>query len=205
MGDDTGRGLLMFELWSRLLDVVEQDIVPLTRTGVESGDKIFGAAILRRSDRSLIVAGTNEETVCPIWHGEMTTIRNLYALTRTGRPSPEDCLFLSTHEPCSMCLSAITWAGYRDIYYLFRYEQTRDRFHIPHDLRILKEVFRCESGDYARKNQYWESHDITAGIRECRAPERKALANKVELLRAIYDELSERYQLTKGTASIPLP
>ncbi len=90
----------MAELWSRLLDVtlLEQDIVPLTRKGVEAGNKVFGAAILRRSDQTLIVAGTNEETACPIWHGEMTTIRNLYALPQTARPSPEDCLFLSTHE-----------------------------------------------------------------------------------------------------------
>lgn len=57
----------MSELWSRLLDVVENDIVPLTREGVEAGNKIFGAAILRSADRSLIVAGVNEETACPIW------------------------------------------------------------------------------------------------------------------------------------------
>ena len=69
----------------------------------------------------------------------------------------------------------------------------------------MKEVFRCESGDYARKNHYWESHDITAAIEQRPAPERTDLTKKVELLRGIYDELSKRYQLTKGTASIPLP
>ena len=33
-------------LATRFLDVVEHDIVPLTRAGVERGDKVFGGAIL---------------------------------------------------------------------------------------------------------------------------------------------------------------
>ena len=32
---------------ARLLDVVENDIVPLTEVGVARGDMVFGAAILR--------------------------------------------------------------------------------------------------------------------------------------------------------------
>lgn len=192
-------------LWYRLLDVVEQDILPLTRAGVDNGDKIFGAAILRSDDRSLVVAGTNEETACPLWHGEMSAIRNLYALAPDQRPAPAECLFLSTHEPCSMCLSAITWAGYSNIYYLFGYQQTRDRFHIPHDLRILKEVFRCDHGDYARENAYWRSYDIVAAIDQLPDPEREALMKKVDDLQRQYDELSQRYQSSKSTTTIPLP
>jgi tRNA(Arg) A34 adenosine deaminase TadA len=193
------------ELWTRLLDVVEQDILPLTREGVHNGNKIFGAAILRSSDRSLVVAGTNEETACPLWHGEMAAIRNLYELPRDQHPAPADCLFLSTHEPCSMCLSAITWAGYRRIYYLFGYEQTRDRFHIPHDLQILKEVFRCDDGGYAHENKYWKCDDIVAAIQQCQETERDALMERVSAVRERYDELSQHYQSTKATASIPLP
>ena len=104
-----------------------------------------------------------------------------------------------------MCLSAITWSGYRNIYYLFGYEQTRDRFHIPHDFKILKEVFRCDHGDYARENEYWNSYDIVAAIEREQGPERDALMKKVEFLRARYDELSQHYQSTKNAASIPLP
>lgn len=192
-------------LCSRLLDVVERDIVPLTRKGVEAGNKIFGAAILRASDTSLVVAGTNEEVACPLWHGEMAAIRSFYALPAEERPAPGECLFLSTHEPCSMCLSAITWSGYRRIHYLFGYEQTRDRFHIPHDLRILKEVFGCEDGAYARENAYFTSHDIVAEIERCAPAEREPLLERVGHLRAVYDELSERYQATKGESAIPLP
>ena len=40
-------------LIERLFDVIENDIVPLTEIGVARGNKLFGAAILRKSDRSL--------------------------------------------------------------------------------------------------------------------------------------------------------
>jgi tRNA(Arg) A34 adenosine deaminase TadA len=49
-------------LIDRLFDVIEHDIVPLTREGVATGNKIFGAAILRKADLSLVIAATNNET-----------------------------------------------------------------------------------------------------------------------------------------------
>ena len=49
-------------LIDRMLQTIENDIVPLTRAGVQAGNKVFGAAVLRKSDHSLVVAGTNNET-----------------------------------------------------------------------------------------------------------------------------------------------
>ncbi len=46
---------------ARLLDVIEHDILPLTARGVSLGNKVFGAAILRKSDLSLVIAETNNE------------------------------------------------------------------------------------------------------------------------------------------------
>ncbi len=60
----------------RLIEVMEVDIVPLTRDGVRRGNKIFGAALLRKSDLSTILAATNEETENPLWHAEVNAIRN---------------------------------------------------------------------------------------------------------------------------------
>jgi tRNA(Arg) A34 adenosine deaminase TadA len=192
--------MLAPQLISRLLEVMEQDIVPLTRESVRAGNKIFGAAVLRKSDWSLVVAGTNAGTDCPLWHGEIATIKRLYELPSNARPAPKDCIFLSTHEPCSMCLSAITWSGYDNFYYLFRYQQTRDAFHIPHDLRILNEVFGRE--DYVRENRYWKSHDIVEAIEGLTTNE--DLLSRVEELRRVYDELSKIYQDSKGRTDIPL-
>ena len=65
-------------LVSRLLDVIEYDIAPKTRRGGEAGNKLFGAAILLKSDLSLVVAETNNETENPLWHGEMHAIKRFY-------------------------------------------------------------------------------------------------------------------------------
>ena len=51
---------------SRLLSVIEDDILPLTERGVSLGNKVFGAAILRKSDLSLVVAETNNELDNPL-------------------------------------------------------------------------------------------------------------------------------------------
>ena len=188
------------ELTARFLDVIEQDVVPLTRAGVARGDKVFGAAILRKSDLSLVVAGTNRETENPLFHGEVATLNAFYDLPAEGRPPTADCLFLSTHEPCSLCLSAITWAGFDNFYYLFGYEDTRDAFNIPHDLKILSEVFGIENGAYVRENDFWRSRSVD----ELAGHKAPSLADRLGRIRATYDQLSSLYQASKGGSGIPL-
>ena len=82
-------------LLNRLLDVIEYDIAPLTRREVARGNKIFGAAILLKSDLSLVIAETNNEVENPLWHGEMHAIKRLYERDRATLPNPRDCLFLA--------------------------------------------------------------------------------------------------------------
>ncbi len=111
-------------LLERLIDVIEQDIIPLTERGVAEGNKVFGAALLRKSDLSLVLAETNNETENPLWHGEVHTLKRFYEMPEKERPDTKDMVFLSTHEPCSMCLSAITWSGFDNFYYLFSHEDS---------------------------------------------------------------------------------
>lgn len=189
-------------LAARLLDVIESDVLPLTERGVASGNKLFGAAILRKADLSLVLAETNNELENPLWHGEVHALKRFYE--RPERPATSELIFLSTHEPCSMCLSAITWAGFDNFYYFFSHEDSRDAFAIPHDLKILKEVFRLDPGGYARENAFWTSAPIARLISAVPGDDRQRMERQAGRIRARYAELSEVYQAGKTGNAIPL-
>jgi tRNA(Arg) A34 adenosine deaminase TadA len=191
-------------LIDRLFDVIENDIVPRTTAGIAKGNKLFGAAILRKSDRSLVIAETNNEIENPLWHGEVHCLKCFYEMPKARRPGTGDCIFLATHEPCSLCLSAITWAGFDNFYYLFSHEDSRDSFAIPHDLRILKEVFTLEPGGYNAENAYWRSFSLRRLVRELPDGERATREARIARIAARYDELSAGYQAGKSENDIPL-
>jgi tRNA(Arg) A34 adenosine deaminase TadA len=198
----------------RLLDVIEFDIAAKTQRGVADGNKLFGAAILRKSDLTVVVAETNNETENPLWHGEMHAIKRFYELPADQRPATSDCIFLATHEPCSLCLSGITWSGFDNFYYLFSYEDTRDSFGIPHDIAILKEVYAVPDPErgtvspdrplYNRVNKFWRSHSITQMIASLDRADREALQSRLGDINAFYNDVSARYQRSKGSSGIPL-
>lgn len=189
---------------SRLFDVIEHDIVPKTERGVAEGNKLFGAAILRKSDLSVVIAETNNELENPLWHGEMHALKRFYELPHADRPDTKDCIFVSTHEPCSLCLSAITWTGFDNFHYLFSHEDSRDSFAIPHDLKILKEVFTLEPGGYKAENAYWKSYSLRRLVRALPAQEREVLEGRIAQISKRYDKLSDTYQSSKADNDIPL-
>lgn len=189
-------------LAARLLDVIEHDILPLTAQGVARGNKVFGAAILRKSDLSLVLAETNNELENPLWHGEVHTLKRFYEMA--SRPGTGDLIFLSTHEPCTMCMSAITWAGFDNYYYFFSHEDSRDAFAIPHDLRILKEVFGLEPGGYRRHNAFWDANSLADMVAAAPEPDQSRMKAQWRRILDTYAELSTRYQAGKSDNDIPL-
>ena len=201
-------------LIDRLLDIIERDIAPRTRIGVARGNKLFGAAILRKSDLSVVLAETNNETENPLWHGEIHAIKRFYELPSEARPDPKDCLFLATHEPCSLCLSGITWSGFDNFYFLFSHSDSAESFAIPYDIQILKAVYAVPDPDreaaapdrdlYNRANAYFTSHNLAQMIAGLDRGNKERLTARVDDLTALYADLSATYQASKGNAGIPL-
>ncbi len=192
------------KLINSVINVFENNIIPLTKKNVNLGNKIFGAAILKRSDYSLIVADTNKEILNPLWHGEISTINKFFKMKKNKRPSSSECIFISSHEPCSLCLSAITWCGFKKFYYLFSYDDTKKKYKIPHDLKILKEVFNIKNGKYNKKNFYWKAHDLQKIIMDLNEKDKKKYITKINEIKFLYSKLSYNYQSRKKNIQIPL-
>lgn len=172
----------------RMMDIIEEDIIPQTLRGVKMGSKVFGAALVKRKDLSLVVASTNHESSSPLWHGEVYAIREFYELQR--RPEPGDCLMLATHQPCCMCASAIAWGGFPEVWYLFGYEQTGADFNIPHDQKMIRDIFG--STEPNPDNSYYRMRSLVDLIPSL-ADEAKA-RERYERVRGQYAELSAIYQ-----------
>ncbi len=188
----------------KILNIFSKEVLPLTEKGVAKGSKVFGAAIIKKEDLSLVVAGTNNEIENPLWHGEMHTLKKFYELDANTRPKEKDCMFLSSHEPCSMCLSAITFSGFDNFYYLFPYTTTSEEFYIPHDLNILKEVFKINNGEYNKENSYWKSQNINLLIENLPTSKKENILKLLDEIKKKYQTLSNQYQENKDKNSIPL-
>lgn len=122
---------------AKILQVMEKEILPVTEAGVAKGNKVFGAAVLDK-DLNLVLAGTNAETECPLFHGEVKVIYEWSKITPASArgSAAQSSVFLATHEPCCMCVSSILWSGFKEIFYFFPYSITSAQG-IPHDINTM--------------------------------------------------------------------
>ncbi|OAP59137.1 hypothetical protein AYL99_06435 [Fonsecaea erecta] len=194
------------DLATALLSTTEKSIIPLTAKQVSQGSKLFGAAVLDRATLAPVVCATNNERESPLLHGEINCIQEFFRLPREQRPETSDCIFFATHEPCSLCLSGITWSGFNEFYYMFTYEDSRDLFAIPYDIDILKSVYQVPSpGDteetlaakplYNRKNKFFTAQSLADLIDRVEDEEaRTTLKSELDRVKKMYDQLSATYQ-----------
>jgi len=192
---------MSFKIYNTILDIFLNNLIPDTKISVSKGNKIFGSFVIKKNNLNLIVTGTNNEMENPLFHGEISTIINFFKLSNLN---PKEYLFISSHEPCSLCLSAITWSGFDNFYYFYPYEETKFTFNIPHDLKILKEVFKIDNGEYTKKNNYWQSHSIIKNIKDLQNTENEKLFPKIKEIKKLYEDLSKNYQSVKISNNIPL-
>ena len=196
--------MYMSSIYNYLINSILIDIIPETKKSIKKGNKIFGAAIINKNNFETICIGTNNEIENPLWHGEISVIKKFYDKSFNNKFSTSDCIFLSTHEPCSLCLSAITWAGFDNFYFFFPYNETKNSFKIPHDLNILNQVFNINYGKYNKKNSYWKSHSILDEIEKINIKNKEELIIKIEKIKEEYKKMSNIYQKQKKISSIPL-
>jgi tRNA(Arg) A34 adenosine deaminase TadA len=184
----------------RMLSVIENEVLPKTEKGVAIGNKVFGAAVLDARVNGVsggktflptVIAETNHETVCPVYHGEVYTIKQWSeTIPAEVRPAPSDSIFLSTHEPCCMCMSAIVWSGFKKVFYLFLYETTREQG-IPHDISIMQEVWQVPR--YAPRNKFCSSAGLIELIDVCEDDNRSEFHASLERITRKYDKLARQY------------
>ena len=87
----------------------------------------FGSAIVNTTSDELICASNNAvgTTGDPTLHGEITAIRECTRVLREERELSvketlaawRDFSLYTNGEPCPMCLSAIRWAGFKEVIY----------------------------------------------------------------------------------------
>lgn len=182
----------------QLLTIIQNDILPKTRQGVSKGNKVFGAAVLN-PDFSVSYADTNEETTCPLFHGEVKVIYEWSKIVDASQRGPvaQKSVFLATHEPCCMCISSIVWAGFNKCFYFFPYSSTSAQG-IPHDINTMHELWGVAS--YRKINKYC----ATAGIIDMidalpdDSPEKVSLQQLAKEINTAYETLSQQYHSEKA-------
>ncbi len=69
----------------------------------------FGAVIVRPETGDVVARGVNASRDNPILHGEIACMNDYVA--RHGNRDWGSMALYTTGEPCSMCMSALVWAG----------------------------------------------------------------------------------------------
>ncbi|MCO6460381.1 MAG: nucleoside deaminase [Saprospiraceae bacterium] len=98
------------------LQELATESVHLATDNVRQGGGPFGAIIVRNGE--IIARGVNRVTANhdPTAHAEVMAIRNACEVLDTHQL--DDCILITSCEPCPMCLGAAYWARVQKVYYI---------------------------------------------------------------------------------------
>lgn len=168
------------EKLQKMLEVIRDEILPLTESEVQRGNHVFGGAILRSDTLTSVMVGSNNRVENPLFHGEIDALNRFFKLP--VRPATEELIFLATHDPCPMCASAIAWAGFKDLWVLFGYKDVAEEFEMPTDLLMYRELFDADG--VRPENAFFKKHSLKKAV---------ATSPDQEELQEILDEIINRY------------
>ena len=169
-----------------ILNAISQTLLPVTEKGVAAGNHVFGGVILDKETLLPVAAASNDRVTNPIYHGEIATLRTFFG--DKTHPLPGECIFVASHDPCPMCIAAIAWAGFDEVWVLFNYEDVKKEFGMPVDLLMYKEVF---GADGARPlNAFFRKYDLKADA--AKQPNAELLEEKIADIARSYGELAKR-------------
>jgi tRNA(Arg) A34 adenosine deaminase TadA len=189
-------------LLTAIIKSIRDQLIPKTKDLVATGSSPFGAAVLTQSSLETVTATVNSYRESPLLHGETNCIREFFQTPAAQRPDASTCIFFSTHEPCSLCLSGIAWTGFPILVFLFTYEYTRDSVAIPEDIEILHEVFRVQAPMdteetlaarplYNKKNKFFSAQSVAELLAEVEdEEERGRLGLEIQKIKEVYDQFS---------------
>lgn len=184
----------------RMLDVCEFEIFPKTEKSVHvEKNKAYGAAVLKKDFGETIVAETNHEMDCPIYHGEVCAILEMAKIipAEERKNVASEAVFVSTHQPSCMAMNSIVWSGFRKIFYLFPYSwHEANSKATPYEISIMDEVMGVPS--YQPESSICSTSCIVHLCREVQNDvDRERLRKRIHRISKMYEMLTKTYHSLK--------
>ncbi|MDR3331379.1 MAG: nucleoside deaminase [Synergistaceae bacterium] len=148
------------EKLQKLLEVIRDEILPLTESEVQRGNHVFGSAILRSDTLTSVMAGSDNRVENPLFHGEIDALNRFFKLP--VRPQAKDLIFLSIEDPCPMCASAIAWAGFKELWVLFGHKDVEADFSMPSAGVMYRELFGVDG--IRLDNLFYKKHSLRKAV-----------------------------------------
>lgn len=99
-----------------MLDTNQNDFIDIAieeaKLSLRGGNSGFGAVVVKNNILIAKAHDTNKSSKDPTAHAEINAIRKASKIVGDDF---NDCVLVSTHEPCPMCSTAIVWAGIHKI------------------------------------------------------------------------------------------